>query len=287
MNDISQTKKQINTKNTNENAENSKGSIRNYGKVILSDNSDFAIVESYKSARTNLEYALNAEQGCKKIILTSAMPSEGKSTTSINLAITFALTGERVLLIDADLRKPKIHMSLNLENKIGFSNYLAGFSQLEEVIQHDEKHGFDVIASGQIPPNPSELLSSPRMKNAIEILSQKYDYIFVDAPPVNIVSDALSISKHATGVVIVVKENFTTHDALKKCISSLQFANARVLGFVLNGVLASDGYYSKYYKYKYKYKYGYRYGYGYGKHNYGYKNSYKYGNSRNHKNDDK
>lgn len=277
MKNNTQGKKQINTKDNNQSFQQAKTNIRNYSKVILKKDSDFAIVEAYKSARTNLEYALNTEEGCKKIIFTSAMPAEGKSTSCINLAITFALTGERVLLIDADLRKPKIHMSLNLENKTGFSNYLAGFAQLDEVIQHDEIHGFDVIASGQIPPNPSELLSSVRMKNAMDTLSEKYDYIFVDAPPVNIVSDAVSMAKFVTGVVIVVKENFTTHDALRKCISSLEFANSRILGFVLNGVLASEGYYSKYYKYKYKYKYGYKYGYGSNKHSYG---GYKHSNSK-------
>lgn len=263
-------------------------SIRNNSKVILKKDSDFAIVESYKSARTNIEYALNAEEGCKKIIFTSAMPSEGKSTSCINLAITFALTGERVLLIDGDLRKPKIHKNLNLENKTGFSNYLAGFASLDEIIQHDKDHGFDVISSGQIPPNPSELLSSAKMKSAMEELAQKYDYIFVDAPPVNIVSDAVSMSKFVTGVVVIVKENFTTHDALKKCISSLEFASARILGFMLNGVVASEGYYSKYYKYKYKYKYGYKYGYGSKGYGYGgYKYAYKYAEATKNAEEDK
>ena len=234
--------------------------MRDYTKVILNDNTDFSIVEAYKSTRTNLEYALAAEEGCKKIIFTSAMPSEGKTTSCINTAITFALAGAKIVLIDADLRKPKVHMCLELENATGFSNYLAGFAELDDVIQHC-KNGLDVITSGQIPPNPSELLVSPRMEKALLKLSEKYDYVIIDAPPVNIVSDAVSMSKFVTGVAIVVKEDFTTHDALKKALSSLEFANAKILGFILNDVMASRGYYSKYYKYRYRYKYNYRYKY--------------------------
>ena len=234
--------------------------MRDYTKVILNDNTDFSIVEAYKSTRTNLEYALAAEEGCKKIIFTSAMPSEGKTTSCINTAITFALAGAKIVLIDADLRKPKVHMCLELENATGFSNYLAGFAELDDVIQHC-KNGLDVITSGQIPPNPSELLVSPRMEKALLKLSEKYDYVIIDAPPVNIVSDAVSMSKFVTGVAGVVKEDFTTHDALKKALSSLEFANAKILGFILNDVMASRGYYSKYYKYRYRYKYNYRYKY--------------------------
>lgn len=234
--------------------------MRDYTKVILNDNTDFSIVEAYKSTRTNLEYALAAEEGCKKIIFTSAMPSEGKTTSCINTAITFALAGAKIVLIDADLRKPKVHMCLELENATGFSNYLAGFAELDDVIQHC-KNGLDVITSGQIPPNPSELLVSPRMEKALLKLSEKYDYVIIDAPPVNIVSDAVSMSKFVTGVAVVVKEDFTTHDALKKALSNLEFANAKILGFILNDVMASRGYYSKYYKYRYRYKYNYRYKY--------------------------
>lgn len=234
--------------------------VRDYTKVILKDDSDFSIVEAYKSMRTNLEYALAANEGCKKIIFTSAMPSEGKTTSCINTAITFALADAKIIMIDADLRKPKVHMCLELENSVGFSNYLAGFSELGEVIQHC-KNGLDVITSGQIPPNPSELLGSPRMEKALCELSEHYDYVIIDAPPVNIVSDAVSMSKFATGVVVVVKEDFTTHDALKKAISSLEFANAKILGFMLNDVITAKGYYSKYYKYRYHYRYGYRYKY--------------------------
>lgn len=188
------------------------------------------------------------------------MPSEGKTTSCINTAITFALAGAKIVLIDADLRKPKVHMCLELENATGFSNYLAGFAELDDVIQHC-KNGLDVITSGQIPPNPSELLVSPRMEKALLKLSEKYDYVIIDAPPVNIVSDAVSMSKFVTGVAVVVKEDFTTHDALKKALSSLEFANAKILGFILNDVMASRGYYSKYYKYRYRYKYNYRYKY--------------------------
>lgn len=234
--------------------------MRDYTKVILNDNTDFSIVEAYKSTRTNLEYALAAEEGCKKIIFTSAMPSEGKTTSCINTAITFALAGAKIVLIDADLRKPKVHMCLELENATGFSNYLAGFAELDDVIQHC-KNGLDVITSGQIPPNPSELLVSPRMEKALLKLAEKYDYVIIDAPPVNIVSDAVSMSKFVTGVAVVVKEDFTTHDALKKALSNLEFANAKILGFILNDVMASRGYYSKYYKYRYRYKYNYRYKY--------------------------
>ncbi len=239
---------------------------RNYKKAILNKQSKFAFVESYKTARTNLIYALSAEKDkCKKVIFTSSVPAEGKTTTCLNLAITFAQMGEKVVVLDSDLRKPKLHKCLGMNNEKGMSNYLAGLESAENVVQTCEEFGFDVVTAGHIPPNPSELLNSPKMEELLIYLSDRYNYIFLDMPPVDVVTDTVSVSKYATGVVLVVRENHTHQELLKKAIESLEFANAKILGIVLNDInnkLASKYKYSKYgYRYTYKYKYNYNYSY--------------------------
>ncbi len=226
---------------------------------VLSSDSKFPVVEAYKSARTNLMYALAGEEGSKKIVFTSSMPADGKTTTCVNTAITFAQTGERVALIDADLRKPKVHKLLDLPNKHGLANYLGGLAKMEDIIVHDDAHKLDVICAGRIPPNPSELLSSPKMAAFLEEIAKSYDYVFIDMPPVNVVTDALSVAKYVTGVVIVVRERYTNHDALKKSVESLQFTNAKILGFILNAVEERGVYYSKSGKFGRGSKYGYYY----------------------------
>ena len=199
-----------------------------------------------------------SEGGCKKLCVTSGLPSEGKSITALNVAISFAEAGLRVLLIDADLRRPTLARLLIENGDPGLSNILAGMCSEEEAIHKEQYPNLDMIFSGVIPPNPSELLSSPRMEKLLESLSEKYDYIFIDTPPVNVVTDACVISALLDGVVFVVRQNRSERDGVSKAVNQLNIAGAKILGFVLNGVVANSGRkysgYDRYGYYRYEYK---------------------------------
>lgn len=227
---------------------------------IINADSPFGVLEAYKVARTNLMFTLAEEKGCKKILITSAGAGEGKSTSSVNLAITFAQTGARVLLVEADLRRPKLHRYLAIPNKIGVSECLGGFNQLDEVIQHVDKYNVDCIPGGSIPPNPSELLMSSSMKEMLDKLSENYDYIFIDSPPVNVVTDSAALTSLVSGVLLVVKQNHTTEDGVSFAISNLEFSGARILGYLFNGCQELGQYKSRHYNYRHN-AYAYRYQY--------------------------
>lgn len=211
----------------------------------------FAVVEAYNTVRTNLLFLLSQHKG-KIVTISSPNASEGKSTTAVNVAISFSQLGSKTLLIDADLRRPSIHKKLHTDNDKGLSSVLVGFCGTDEAIKCINPH-FDVLPSGPIPPNPSEILASETFDKLLEDLKEKYDYIIIDTPPVNIVSDALMVAPRTDGIVMVVKDYTTYHDDFKSAISSIEFADIRVLGVVLNGVTQKTG------KYKYKSKYHYRY----------------------------
>lgn len=226
---------------------------------LLAEEVSYQIKEAYKTARTNILFAIQKKEGCHTIVLTSAIPGEGKTTTTLNTAIAFAMTGVKVLVIDADLRKPKVHQYANIKNETGLANYLGGFCKLEECIAHSKEWGLDCIPSGAIPPNPAELLSSPLLQEGLDSLKQKYDFIFIDTPPVNMVTDGIIVSKLADEVLIVVRQKYTANEALKKALSTLQFAEANVVGFIMNDTEdEKQGYryrYRKYYRYGKYYKY--------------------------------
>ena len=231
-------------------------SFRNKRRAILSDNSDFSVKEAYKTLRTNIRFSL-PEGGCKKLCVTSGLPGEGKSITTLNIAISFAEAGQRVLLIDADLRRPTMARLLMEGGDPGLSNILAGMCREEEAIHKDRYPTLDVIFSGVIPPNPSELLSSPRMEKLLQSLSARYDYIFIDTPPVNVVTDACVLSALLDGVLFVVRQNQSERDTVSKGVNQLNIAGAKILGFVLNGSFAKSGGNKKYDRYGY-YRYEYR-----------------------------
>lgn len=198
---------------------------------ILSDDTPFIITEAYKMARTNLIFALSTSD--KKVItFTSANPAEGKSTTAVNMAITLANTGSKVLLIDADMRKPTVHKLLKINNPCGLSSIISGQSSINEARNIKVKENLDVITSGPIPPNPSELLSSQKMIMAMDLLREKYDYICIDTPPINVVSDALLLNTLSSGIVFVVRENQTSHPALQVALDNIKMTNGKVLGFI-------------------------------------------------------
>lgn len=216
----------------------------------------FAVVEAYNTVRTNLLFLLSQHNG-KVVTISSPSASEGKSTTAVNVAIAFSQLGSRTLLIDADLRRPSTHKKLHIENDKGLSSVLVGFCEVNEAIKTINPH-FDVLPSGPIPPNPSEMLASESMDKLIEQLKDKYDYIIVDTPPVNIVSDALLIAPRTDGIIMVIRDFTTCHDDFKSAITSIEFAEIRILGVVLNGAAQK----TRKYKYKSKYRYHYYRSYG-------------------------
>lgn len=226
--------------------------------ALINKDTSFSVLEAYKTLRTNLMFSM-ASSNNKCVAVTSSLPSEGKSTTIANLAITMSQTNAKVLLIDADMRKPTQHRVFNVKNKKGLSTILGGFCIIEEGIQQNIMPNLSIITVGQIPPNPSELLASNGMKNLLDILSVNFDYIFIDTPPVNIVTDALVLSSLICGFMLVTKQNNTTHDELQKAITSLEFADAKILGFVVTNALSKAGSYGKYKRYgKYKYAQEYK-----------------------------
>lgn len=228
--------------------------------TVLTDVTDFATKEAYKTARTNIRFSLSSGRGCKKIIVTSASPGEGKTTTCLNLAIAFAQTDAKVLIIDADLRKPRINRHLSIERENGLSDLLCGMITTSEAIKRCERHNLDCITAGQIPPNPAELLSSKEMELLLEELGESYDYIFIDTPPVTVVTEAAAMAKCTDGVILIIRQNHTISESVERARNNLNMANAKILGYVLNGVDGQSYGYSAYGSRSVK-RYG---GYGYG-----------------------
>ena len=219
-------------------------------KLVLSDpKSNFA--ESYKAIRTAILLS-SAERPPKKLLITSSGPGEGKTTTAVNLALAIALSENKVLLIDADLRKPRIHKIFGLNNAKGLSTYLSGASDMN-VIQEGPLPNLGVIPSGPIPPNPSELLSSVRVSEMIAALGERYDIIIIDSPPLLTVADSLVLSKVPDGTILVTMAGKTTYDLAQRGLKSLASLDARVLGMVINGmdIKKGDYYYYRYHNYYY------------------------------------
>lgn len=231
--------------------------------VHLTDaNIPFPIVESYKLIRTNITFALSTYE--KKILaISSANPSEGKSTISANIAIAAAQSGNSVLLIDADMRKPVQHTIFKLKNKRGLSSAISKIDSVDSCIQKSVMENLDVMTAGPIPPNPSELLSSAAAAEMFDALSKRYALIIVDLPPVCVVSDALTLSGNVAGMVMVAKYGETTFDALEEAMRRIDQANMNLLGFIL-GQIETKHHGAKYYSYKHKYGYdGHGYDYAY------------------------
>lgn len=229
-------------------------------KRLLNNDSPFAIKEAYIKLRTGLTFCMSKDKNspCTVFSVTSANPNEGKSLTSANIAISFAMLGKKVLLIDADMRKPTQRKLWEIKNKFGLCDFLAGFSQLE--ISKVTELPLWIVCTGTIPPNPSELLSSERMKAFLAQCAKRYDYVIIDTPPINTVADAQIVSTYVDGMVIVTKSGETTKDQLSDAIDAVKRSGGNLCGVVLNGINPkSTGKYS--YKYKYENKYQYRYSY--------------------------
>lgn len=207
----------------------------NYKNVILSTKTDFTIVESYKILRTNLLFAISTTKS-KTFLVSSIEPYAGKTVTSSNLAITLAQTGAKTLLLDADMRKPSQHKIFKLKNNSGLSHVLSGLKHLDCVIKKEVLHNLDVILSGYIPPNPSELLGSKNMQTFLELIEKAYDYVVIDTPPIGITTDALTIIDRTAGLLLVCRYKKTTYDMIGRAIEMTENVNGKLLGVVINDI---------------------------------------------------
>lgn len=205
--------------------------------------------EAFRVLRTNLQF-VDVDHAQKVYVISSSVPSEGKTTTAVNLAISLAQAGARTLLIEGDLRRPRAAVRLGLDGIVGVTNVLVGKVKLEDAIQvhHDSK--LDFLASGPIPPNPAELLQSKAMADMLAALRERYDVVLIDAPPLLPVTDAALIASHADGAIVVVRHGKATRDQVKLSRERLEQVDARLVGVVLNMAPAKGR--------------GYGYGYGYG-----------------------
>jgi capsular exopolysaccharide synthesis family protein len=221
--------------------------------------------EAFRQLRTNIQF-IEAAEGRKTIVVSSSIPSEGKTSTISNLAIAMADAGMKVLLIDCDFRKPKIHKTFGLDGTVGFTNFLIGQAKWNDVVQPWGFTGkLDILPAGQIPPNPSELLGSEAMKKALAEAESQYDVVLVDSAPLLPVTDAAILSKITGGIVLVVNVGRTTKPQLQGAINHIDAVGGKIIGFVMNKIptKGADAYYYYSYGYKYGYKYGYQYGYQY------------------------
>lgn len=206
------------------------------------------ITEQYRTIRTNIKFSSSVDHEIKTIVITSSGPGEGKSTTSANLAVVFANAGQKVLLVDADLRKPTVSKTFGLSNLAGLSNLLSTRQQLGSVIQNSGIENLFILTSGPKPPNPSELLGSTRMEEIIREARGLYDIIIFDMPPVVAVTDAQILSSRCDGTLLVIREDVTRKDSVLKAKELLEISKANVLGVIYNGSKKSQdkGYYYYY-----------------------------------------
>jgi len=225
-------------------------------KKTLHKNLEFTATEQYKLLRTNLNFTLPEDVKCPIIGVTSSMRGEGKSTTAVNLSYVLAENGKKVLLIDGDLRIPSVAKKMDIESSPGLTDLLMGYEpQQLSAFKSKLLDNWYILPSGVLPPNPSELLGSRRMENVLQVLANMFDYIIIDLPPVNIVSDALAIASFITGMIVVVREEYTEKKELETCFRQLKLSNVNVLGCVMNETNSGKGSYGRYKKYYKYYKY--------------------------------
>lgn len=237
----------------NENQSNAR--IHNGAQLITVMHPKSPISEQFRTLRTNINF-MAIDHPIKTLALTSANASEGKSTVTDNLAIVWAQTGQKVLLVDADLRRSTLHRTFNLDNREGLTTILTSRAHtidLNTIIQPSGIDNLSLLPSGPTPPNPAELLSSQRMKDFLKAARERYDMVIVDVPPMLVVTDTQVISRNLDAVVLVVKQGQTQKLGAKRAVELLKMAHANLLGYVMNDVVSDGGA-----------GYGYGYGYGYG-----------------------
>lgn len=218
----------------------------NSRQLITKSNPRSPISEQFRTLRTNIEYS-SFEEEIRSIVVTSSGPGEGKSTTISNLAIVFAQQGKKVLLIDADMRKPTAHYTFNVDNNYGLTNILTKQRSLAETVQLTDDDMLYVLTSGPIPPNPAEILGSKAMDDLLHDANEQFDLVLIDTPPVLAVTDAQILSNKCSGTILVVNSGKTEVDAALKAKELLLNSKAKLLGAVLNQKKAKDSQYYYYY----------------------------------------
>lgn len=222
--------------------------------LIAEKDAKSPVAEAYRTIRTNIQFS-QTERALKSIVLTSATPNEGKSTTISNLAVVMAQAGHKVVVMDCDFRNPTQHKLFKLHNK-GLSNSIATGSDVMEVMQESGIENLCVLTSGPVAPNPSELLASERMNAVLEKLKEQFDYVLVDAPPIMPVTDAAVIAGKVDGVILLIEAGSVSPNVAKEAKARMEQGGGHILGVVLNKVDVA----SRHYGYGYGYGYGYYYG---------------------------
>jgi polysaccharide biosynthesis transport protein len=201
--------------------------------IVFEQKGQFAAIEAFRTLRTNIKLG-NPDKEIKKILITSSLKKEGKTILSVNIASSYVLAGKKVVIVDADMRKPRIHKIFNIKNDIGLSTAVIGEVPLEKAIDHDVYKGLDVLTSGSVPPNPAELIESKRFADVLEQLSSMYDMIVIDSPPLTPVSDAATLSTLTDGVLIVIDISKTPRDVYRSAIEKISKPGIRFLGTIVN-----------------------------------------------------
>lgn len=211
------------------------------------------VAECCRVLRTNLLFA-SADRPLKRLVVTSSNPVEGKTMTVVNLGIVMAQSGHRTLLVDTDMRRPRLHKAFGTSNENGVSRLIVGESDIDSAVKHTDVPGLFLLPCGPIPPNPAELLQTESFAALVEKLSEKFDRVIFDSPPVNAVTDAVVLSRVTDGTIFVVRANRTTRDAVARAKRLMQAVNTQIVGVVLNDVNLKNPHYANYYQY-YHYKY--------------------------------
>lgn len=222
---------------------------------IVAKKPDSIPSEAFRALRTRIQFSKLNDAGVKKILITSSTPQEGKTTVTVNLAGTFAQSGKKTLIVDCDLRKPRMHNLLGAERYPGLIDYLFGNVDLNEIIRHSEINNLDYITAGTIPPNPAEMIQSQQMHDFFAIVEKDYDIILIDSPPVIAVTDSEILARMVDVSILVVSADTTEIELMEKAASLLKLNNTSFVGAVLNNFSYKAGY-GSYYKYYYYYSQG-------------------------------
>ncbi len=234
------------------------GSKETESNLVVLENPKSSLSESYRALRSNVQFMLKRDARSHVILITSSISGEGKTITAINLSSVFALSGKKTILVGVDLRKPKIAEDFGLDDKLGLVHYLIGQKEPQDIIQTTQYENLDILLSGPVPPNPSELLLSENMERMINYLKEHYDYIILDAPPIGAVSDAQELFKYSDTILYVIRQNYTDKGLMKMIENKYKRNEVKNISYVLN-----DFNFTK--------RHGYGYGYsGYGYDSYGY-----------------
>lgn len=235
------------------------------GSLVFDQNSKSMVAESFRNLRTSVQYFIKEkEQQGIRLMLTSTVGGEGKTFLTLNLAHVLAMSDKKVIVLGLDLRKPRLHLSFDIKNDVGMTTYLSGRTDLDSIIKSTGIPHIDIIPSGPVPPNPSELLLSKEMQDLLRILSSRYDYVLMDTAPMGLVTDAVDLLPFADLTLYVLRENYTNRSAIDFANQFYKNQARGKLGIVLNDSTFSGAKYGYGSKYGYGYSYGYGYGYGYG-----------------------